>query len=416
MSRRRLHIAYVCADRGVPVGGRKGASAHIAELTRALRGAGADVRIVAARVQDGVEDSTLPAPTFDVGAQRAARQMRQTVFADADDESAQTAAAEAYGLLLNHHMSRALDRLHKDWRIDAVYERYSLWSHAAATFARSIEVPYLLEVNAPLPEEQKRYRALINATAASSLESYVFRTADRVLIPSSALRPYVIEHGARPGAVHVTPNAADPDLFRPSRARVPRPPGETPEFVVGFAGSLKPWHGLEYLVPAFRQLRRKSSAYRLLVVGDGPLREPLEEELRRSGLTDAATFTGAVELAEVARLLATMDAAVAPYPKLEGFYFSPIKVFEYMAAGAPVVASDIGQIGEILRHRRSALLHEPGSVRGMVTSIEELRRHPALGARMAREARAMVCRRYTWRRNAERVIRMIATVKRRPRA
>lgn len=409
MSKKLVHVAYVCADRGVPVGGHKGASAHVTELTRALGANGAEVRIVAARLREDVAESALPAPVIDVGGQRSMRQVRQVLFADARTEKTKTAAGEAFGLFLNQSVGKALERLHKEWGIDAVYERYSLWGHAAATFARSNGIPYLLEVNAPLRDEQRRYRSLENAPVAASIESYVFAAADRVLVPSSALIPYVTAHGARSAAVHVTPNAADPDRFYPEGGKVTAHDPEKSEFVVGFSGSLKPWHGIDHLLRAFRRLHRSRPQYRLLIVGDGPMRAELERDVRRNGLRMAVTFTGAVEIDDVAANLRRMDVAVAPYPRLPGFYFSPLKLFEYMAAGVPIVASDIGQISEVLEHRRTALLHRPGAVIELAASIEELRRKPELARKLGQQARLLARRRFTWRRNAERIIAMIRT-------
>jgi glycosyltransferase involved in cell wall biosynthesis len=409
---RALHIAYVCADGGVPIGGRKGASTHVGELTRALVQRGAAVRILAARTAGAIAANHPSAPVIDLGTQTASRMMRQAVFAAAATRRQQAQAAEAYGLLLNQVLFTALERLHRRWRIEAVYERYSLWSYAGVCFAREARIPLLLEVNAPLREEQRRYRSLDNAAAAASLESYVLRMADYVLVPSAALRAYVVERGVRPGAVRVVPNAAEPALFRRgATVRAPRRRGG--EFVVGFLGTLKPWHGVEDLVRAFHRLRRRCSVYRLLIAGDGPLRPALERELRRYRLSDAVTFSGEIDHDQVPLLLARMHVAVAPYPRLAGFYFSPLKLFEYMAAGLPVVASDIGQIGEILVHRKTALLHRPGAIAEMVAHIEELRRHPALAARLAREARRLVRNRFTWRRNADRVLAMITALRRR---
>jgi len=405
-----LHIAYVCADRGVPIGGRKGASAHVWELTRALVERGADVRVIAARTDEHMNPHTAPAPVIDIGDDRATRQMRQLAFTDARSERQRTQAAEIFGLLLNQAMTRELERLHRRWRIDAVYERYSLWSHAGAGFARAARVPYLLEVNAPLREEQRRYRSLENAAAAASLEAVLFRSADHVIVPSSALRPYVVSRGARAAGVRVMPNAADPALFHDHQGRNRRTAGSG-EFVVGFLGTLKPWHGVEDLVRAFRHLHRRFPGYRLLIAGDGPLRPALETMLRRFGVHGAARFTGEVDHREVPALLAQMHVAVAPYPRLPAFYFSPLKVFEYMAAGVPVVASDIGQLSEILVHRTTALLHRPGVVTELVARIETLRRRPELAANLARAARRVLRRRFTWHHNADRIL---ALIKRRP--
>jgi glycosyltransferase involved in cell wall biosynthesis len=107
-----------------------------------------------------------------------------------------------------------------------------------------------------------------------------------------------------------------------------------------------------------------------------------------------------------------MDVGLAPYPALPMFYFSPLKIFEYAAAGVPIVASASGQIAEILAHRSTALLHPPGSIRKMVEHIEELRAR-RLRERLGREARCLAVRRFTWDRNAARVLAMLETLRRR---
>ncbi|GIW40274.1 MAG: glycosyl transferase [Candidatus Binatia bacterium] len=396
--KRQLHVAYVCADRGVPVGGTKGASVHVAEFARALRSSGADVRILAARTTGNFAE----VPVVDLGGTRFGREIRKALFERARTVRERAAATEVQGLLTNQILGRELERMHRKWGIDAVYERYSLWSYAAAAFAETHDIPYALEVNAPLRQEQERYRALENPAAAAGLESFLFRAADFVVVPSRALRPYVVRRGARRGAVRVLPNAADPDRFVPTlRSRK-----EGDEFVVGFLGSLKPWHGLETLVPAFAKLSRLFGGYRLLVVGDGPMKGELRKGLATEGLIGKATFAGEVPHHEVPKYLAGMDAGLAPYPKIPGFYFSPLKVFEYMGAGVPVVASRVGQLAEVLAHGRTALLHRPGSIDGMVRAIERLRSSPQLAHRLARNARSTLVRRFTWRRNAERVLAM----------
>lgn len=408
---RRLHIAYVCADRGVPIGGHKGASLHVAELVRAIGRLDADVHVLASRVAQ--PETAVPgfAQVSDVGGGRSARRARELLLGGAAGVDAGPGTAEAAAILFNQDLSRALERLHRNRPIDAVYERYSLWSFAAAGFARAHGIPYLLEVNAPLREEQKRYRELRNDALAASLERYLFSSADRLLVPSAALVAYATAHGATSRAVEVAPNAADPSRFRPS-LRKRRANTLRDEFVIGFVGSLKPWHGLDELARVFRRLHRQWKGYRLLVVGDGPQRAGLERQLRAWGLEQVVVFAGAAGHAEVPQWIAKMDVAVAPYPADAPTYFSPIKIFEYMAAGTPIVASRVGQIAELLRHRRTALLHQPGAIAETAACIEELRRRPALASKLAREARATVVRRYTWARNARRVLALVRAVER----
>jgi glycosyltransferase involved in cell wall biosynthesis len=141
-----------------------------------------------------------------------------------------------------------------------------------------------------------------------------------------------------------------------------------------------------------------------LIVGDGPERPHLEAELATRGLSEAVLFTGAVAPHEVPGLLASMDVAVAPYPKLANFYFSPLKVYEYMAAGLPIVASRIGQLAELLHHEETALLCPPGDAPALAEALERLRHDAELSQRLGRAARATVLKKHTWNAVARRIL------------
>ena len=99
------------------------------------------------------------------------------------------------------------------------------------------------------------------------------------------------------------------------------------------------------------------------------------------------------------------DVALAPYPRpAHDFYFSPLKLFEYLACGAPVVAASLGQIAEVVRHGETGLLYPPGELDALVASCERLLEDPDLRRRMGRAAAKEIHDRYTWDHNAERVI------------
>ena len=405
------HVAYVSADRGVPVLGTKGGSTHVRELVNALCARGAEVQLVAVRPTDGDAHVPLAARVIDVSPERFSRTLRHRIQLAAPGQLGETIGSETAGLLLNHRLQECLRRLHVRWHIDVIYERYSLWGFAGLAFAREHGVPFVLEVNAPLRIEQARFRTLHNAVLAEALESQLFQLADRVVVPSSALREYVIERGARTGRVRVVPNAADPTFFRRPGPANGGLAGKD-AFVVGFLGSLKPWHGMDDLLVAFSRLHRRDPAYRLLIVGDGPQRPAIETTCRRERVAGSVRITGNVSYAEIPRLLWQMDVGLAPYPSLPDFYFSPLKIYEYMAARVPIVASAIGQISEILTHRQTALLHPPGNIGKMVEHIERLRAHPGLRARLARQARRLMVKRFTWDRNAARVLAMVDSLRR----
>jgi glycosyltransferase involved in cell wall biosynthesis len=157
-------------------------------------------------------------------------------------------------------------------------------------------------------------------------------------------------------------------------------------------------------VESFAHLRRYDAHARLLVVGDGPGRQSLESDLRSRGLEGSADLIGSVVPEEVPGLLASMDVAVAPYPDLFPFYFSPLKVYEYMAAGLPVVTSRIGQLAGLIRHRDNGLLCPAGDGKALAEALILLREQPALRRRLGQTARADVLQHHTWDMVAKRAL------------
>src|SRR2546422_862195 len=187
-------------------------------------------------------------------------------------------------------------------------------------------VPGLLEVNAPLIEEQATYRGLRDAAGADRVAARVFRAASVLLAVSTEVAAWLERRGAARDRVHVIPNGVDAERFRPDVR--PAAPGTLGSFTVGFVGSMKPWHGLDVLVEAFARLHGRAPEARLLLVGDGPARAAACADLSARGLAGVVHCTEAVPPLEVPGLLTSVDAAVAPYPPATGFYFSPLKVDE----------------------------------------------------------------------------------------
>jgi glycosyltransferase involved in cell wall biosynthesis len=134
---------------------------------------------------------------------------------------------------------------------------------------------------------------------------------------------------------------------------------------------------------------------RLLIVGDGPDREHLEREIASRELTSRVILTGPAAPEHMPAMLASMNVAVAPYPALTPFYHSPIKVYEFMAAGLPIVASRIGQIEEIIQHGETGLLIRPGDANALTLALCELAGDVQLRDRLGHAAREAVSN-HTW--------------------
>lgn len=377
-----MRVAYVCADPGIPVFGRKGGSVHVQEVVRAMTKTGIRVELFAANRGGSAPADLRELPVIEVPVGR----------------SGNAAARERACLDANRSIAAALARRGP---FDFVYERQSLFGFAGMEYARKSGRAGLLEVNAPLVLEQQAYRELADRSAAEEAARRAFSAASAILAVSRDLAAALEREPAARGRVHEVPNGVDPERFPPGLAPA-REKGRG-EFVVGFVGSLKPWHGLPVLADAFDLFAAREPRARLLVVGDGSGRRELEAEMGSRGLGAKAVFTGAVDPAEVPRWLASMDVAVAPYPKLSDFYFSPLKLYEYMAAGLPVVASRIGQIGEAIEDGQTGLLCTPGDAPAFAAAFERLHRDEELRRRLGGAARREVLRSRTWAAVAERI-------------
>jgi glycosyltransferase involved in cell wall biosynthesis len=380
-----MRIAYICADLGIPVFGRKGCSIHVQEVVRTMKGRGANVELFTMRP----EGETPPGLAS------------VRIHALSGIPSGDRAAREQAALAANRSL---LTLLEVAGPFDMVYERYSLWSFAGMEYARARGIPGLLEVNAPLIEEQAEYRGLVDRVGAERVAERVFGAAATLVAVSEEMAAYLEHYPAARGKVCVVPNGVDPGRFPPGRK--PSRSAGPGAWTVGFVSTFKAWHGLPTLIEAFARLHRRNGDSRLLLVGDGPERGNVTADAAARGLGEVVSFTGAVAPGQVPGLLASMDAAVAPYPELPRFYFSPLKVYEYMAAGLAVVASRIGQLAKLIQHEVNGLLCPPGNPTALAAEMERLRQDHGLATRLGQAARASVLRKHTWNAAVGRIFQL----------
>lgn len=374
-----MRIAYVCTDPGIPVFGRKGASVHVqATLTELVR-AGHQVQLLTPRTGGdplpGVSVHALPS----IGKGDAAARERRAQASDA-------------------HVAALLTEIAPQ----LVYERYALWGRTATRWAAERGIRSVLEVNAPLVDEQQRFRELVHVDEAEAVAHRALSQAGTVVCVSEPVADWARATGARPESVLVEPNGVDPT--RITLAPNPVTPADSDRFTVGFVGTLKPWHGLDTLVDAVEPLLRADRTWRLLLVGDGPVADAVRSRLRAAGLADRAELIGAVSPAEVPTYLHRMDIACAPYPAGGEDYFSPLKVYEYLAAGVPVIASAVGQLPAALDHGRLGRLVRPGDAAALTEALVELRDRREERARLRRLGRESVLARHTWQAIVGRVL------------
>jgi glycosyltransferase involved in cell wall biosynthesis len=371
-----MRLLYLTADPGVPVLGHKGASVHVRELATVLSRLGVDVAIASPRTEHA--GNSLDARIAVCPIPRVSPDLSECELRIALEAQRQAVLALA-----------------RDFDAGAIYERYSLFSDAGVQAAAALGIPHVLEVNAPLREEARRYRTFPHPALAAEIERVVYGGTSRLLVVSRALKRWLEAEGVGAERIEVVPNAVAPERFGPRRAR------RNGTFVVGFCGSLKAWHGIEVLLEACATAFAAEPSLRLEVVGSGPLEQLLSEARLPS---ERLVAYGALPHAAAIDRLHGWDAGVAPYLPLDDFYFSPLKVVEYMAAGACPVASALGEIPALLGEGERGVLVPAGDAEELAGALVALARGRRRTLELGRRARRYVLQEHTWERNARAVL------------
>lgn len=295
--------------------------------------------------------------------------------------------------------------------ISMVYQRYSLDNFAGLRLAHHLRVPFVLEYNGSEVWMSRHWgRPLKYEALAERIERVNVAGADLVVVVSRPMRDDLVGRGVPADRILVNPNGVDPERYRPDtdgtavRNRLALD-GKT---VLGFISTFQPWHGAEVLANAFAILMREHPEYRdsvrLLLVGSGPRLATSKQLLSDAGLDDAVRFAGLVPQEEGPRYLAACDILVSPHvsnPDATPFFGSPTKLFEYMAMGRGIVASNLDQIGEVLRHGETAWLVPPNDPDALASGLAHLIADRGLRMALGDAARRCALAQHTWRAHVD---------------
>ncbi|MCC6173799.1 MAG: glycosyltransferase family 4 protein [Chloroflexi bacterium] len=243
------------------------------------------------------------------------------------------------------------------------------------------------------------------ADRTRALEAAVFAESD-VLLPLTHACADVLHHefGVPRGKMTVVPDGT-------SAPDGPLPPRDPSSRTVVYAGQLFPWKGVDVLLDALA----RTSEERLIIFGgrgaDDPDLVALRARVSDLGIVGRVEFGGFVPHAQVRARIAGAGVAVVPLPDnlMARYFTSPLKVFDYMAAGVPIVASDLPSLREVLVDGDTALLVPPGDPGALAAAIRRLMVSPGLADRLRRTAFEQV-RDYSWDARAARIIEALAVL------
>ncbi|WP_165314157.1 glycosyltransferase family 4 protein [Vibrio ziniensis] len=286
-------------------------------------------------------------------------------------------------------------------RPDCIYERYNLFLPSGIWAKKIFQLKLLLEVNSPLYDERKKYGGIALNRIAKWSEYYAWRNADHVLPVTRVLASYIIKAGVPDSRITVLPNGIDPSLFYPSDE-----PNRDKEFhdklVIGFVGFCREWHRLDQVLKLIAS--EENPNLMLLIVGDGPVIEQLQELARSLQLQERFHITGLVDRQNMPHWLNQIDIAIQPAVTP---WASPLKLIEYLAKGKAIVAPNNPNIRELLSDDVNALLFEPENAESMIQKIREIIEDKSLRMRLQTQAHNTIKEQnLTWNHNAMRIERI----------
>lgn len=386
-------IVYLRATPG-PGTQAGGAASHIKGVVDGLRGLGAEVDIISNDAIAGIDPSdekftVIPPET--IGGTRA-----------------------LFDIHNNLVFTRAVVPLVHDANPDFIYQRYARFSWAGVAASVRTGRPLFLEYNGSEVWVGKHWDRVGSLQLLERYERLNLEAAARILVVSEVERRNLETRGVAGEKITLNPNAVDVELFRPGTGggAVRRELGvDQPDLLAGFVGTFGPWHGVIELAHAIKSLP-ENLPVRFLFVGSGSLHGEVERLLASEHARGRVIFTGAVAHDRVPALLDACDILIAPHvPLADGsdFFGSPTKIFEYMAMGKPIVASRLGQIGEVLTDQETALLVQPGNTDEIAGAVVRLVELDGLRVRLGANARDAAVREHTWKHNARRVLEAYET-------
>ena len=321
---------------------------------------------------------------------------------------------ELPSIYFNESFEQSAQTYLEDKKVSFIYQRYSINNYCGLKLARLYDVPFILEYNGSEIWIHRHWgRSLKYEKLSGRIELLNLMKADVVVVVSQPMKDELVSRGINTERILVNPNGVDPDRYSPNveGSGVRRQYHLNGKNVIGFIGTFGKWHGAEILAEAFGRLLKTYPEYRkrviLFMIGDGVTMPLVRRNIDKFAIKDSCVLTGLVPQEEGPEHLAACDVFVAshkPNPDGTPFFGSPTKLFEYMAMGKGIVASNLNQIGEVLKHDQTAWLVKPGDVESLMEGLKILIDDRVRRERLGKAARDEVVAKYTWKEHTRKII------------
>lgn len=301
----------------------------------------------------------------------------------------------SYQLFLLFYLCRFV----KNSKADIIYNRMGMLSLAPVIVSKVADVPLIVEINGIISEELKMVGVPKPFIHSFKLfEKITCRSSKKIVVVTKGIKNTIQKDYKIPqNSIVVIHNGVNTDLFKPMDINKTRAllGFDLSSYYIVFVGYLAPWQGVDYLIESIPLILNKLENVKLLIVGEGPKRQRLEQMVKEKKLESNVIFTGRVAYEDVPKYINAGDICVAPFVKAKGD-LSPLKIYEYLACGKPVVASNVEGVGNFVSKSKSGIATEPQDPRKLAGSILSLLTNEGLREEMGRNGRKIVTEEYTW--------------------
>jgi glycosyltransferase involved in cell wall biosynthesis len=303
----------------------------------------------------------------------------------------------------NHKSSKEILKLIKNHKIDLLYLQHHDFHYGLDLLKKKTNIPILLQIDSIEQWVKQNWGGkLYFKNMINWCEEIEVQAADAILVISETVKNQLTElYDIDQNKIFISPSGVDTDKFNPSikgediRAKYGL---SNTDYVIGYSGLFNLYHGIDTLVKSIPTIVNEIKNVKFLLIGDGQLRPEIDNFVEKNHLEHLVTITGLVPYKDVPQHLAACDILVSPFNSSANttFFNSPIKTFEYMAMGKPIVTTNIGELKSICIDSENSIVMDEGSFDSLAQSILRLKQNDELRTKISQNARDFVVKNFSW--------------------
>ncbi len=316
---------------------------------------------------------------------------------------------EILNLPYNRKVSKELTKIIEKEKPDFLYQHHADFNYSGTILKRKLGLPFFLQCESVQFWIKEKWGKLYFKKLLRDIEEIQWHQADAIFVISEEVKKHMIYYGADGKKIYVNSSSVNPDVFRPDidGTEIKERYNLVGKYVIGFTGTFAPWHGVEILAKSVKLITQRIPDAIVFFVGDGMLRPKIEEILKSDNVENKAIITGMQPFELMPKFIAACDVVVSPCVQTDNsteFFNSPIKLFEYLGMGKPIVASKVGQQSYVIENEINGLHCQQKSPEDLAETIFKLYKDPDLSRRISNQARREAVEKYNWINNSKRII------------